>query len=114
MRVYATVPNIWDIPNLREDAVDTGTGDWAMTIESTAFGSIAVDGKTYGHDAIVRLSGEVIERKKELSKKHRGTTPEAEAYFAKMGCEVLLRPAPEAIGSFNRLRAFSRNVLSCQ
>ncbi len=28
-------------------------------------------------------------------------SPEAAAYFAKMGCEVLLRPTPEASGLFN-------------
>jgi hypothetical protein len=137
MRACAIVANIGDISIWREDAVETGTGNCAMTIESTAFGSITVDGKTYGHDVIVRLSGEVIERKKELSKKRYGTShivseeearfvhekgceqivigsgqmgkvelsPEAEAYFAKMGCEVLLRPTPEAIGLFDRLSA---------
>jgi hypothetical protein len=30
---------------------------------------------------------------------------EAEAYFAKKGCEVLLQPTPEAIGVFNRSQA---------
>ena len=29
-------------------------------------------------------------------------SPEAEAYFAKKGCKVLLEPTPEAIGMFNR------------
>jgi len=29
-------------------------------------------------------------------------SPEAEAYFAKMGCKVLLQPTPEAIHVFNR------------
>ena len=29
-------------------------------------------------------------------------SPEAEDYFAKKGCEVLLQPTPEAIRSFNR------------
>jgi hypothetical protein len=32
-------------------------------------------------------------------------SPEAEAYFAKKGCEVLLQPTPEAIGVFNRSHA---------
>ena len=40
-----------------------------MTIERTAFGSITIDGKTYDHDVIIRLSGEVVKRKKKLSKK---------------------------------------------
>ena len=29
-------------------------------------------------------------------------SPEAEAYFAKKGCKVLLQPTPEAIQVFNR------------
>ena len=92
-----------------------------MTIEGTAFGSITVDGTTYEHDVIIRVSGEVMKRKKRLSKQYYGTShviskdeakfvfekgcdqlivgsgqmgnvdlsPEAEAYFAKKGCEVL-------------------------
>jgi hypothetical protein len=32
-------------------------------------------------------------------------SPEAEAYFAKKDCEVLLQPTPEAIQVFNRLHA---------
>jgi hypothetical protein len=39
-----------------------------MEIEGTTFGAITIDGKTYEHDAIIRLSGEVAKRK--LSKKH--------------------------------------------
>jgi hypothetical protein len=29
-------------------------------------------------------------------------SPEAEAYFSKKGCKVILQPTPEAIGIFNR------------
>ena len=108
-----------------------------MPVDRTTFGSITVDGKTYEHDVIIRLSGEVVKRKKKLSKKHYGTShvlskdeakfvfekgckqlilgsgqmgnlhlsPEAEAYFAKKGCKVLLQPTPEAIGAFTRSRA---------
>jgi hypothetical protein len=32
-------------------------------------------------------------------------SPEAEAYFAKKGCKVLLQPTPEAIHALNRSRA---------
>jgi hypothetical protein len=32
-------------------------------------------------------------------------SPEAEAYFARKGCKVLLQPTPEAIGVFNRSHA---------
>ena len=44
-----------------------------MEIEGTTFGTITVDGKTYEHDVIIRLSGEVLKRKKKLSKKYYGT-----------------------------------------
>ena len=105
-----------------------------MEIENTSFGAITIDGKTYEHDVIVRLSGEIVKRKKKLSKKYYGTShmlskdeakfvfekgceqlivgsgqmgnvqlsAEADAYFAKRGCKVLLRPTPEAIRLFNR------------
>ena len=41
-----------------------GYKDQAMEIESTTFGTITMDGKTYDHDVVVRLSGEVVKRKK--------------------------------------------------
>jgi hypothetical protein len=41
-----------------------------MQIEGTTFGSITIDGKAYQHDVVVRLSGEVVKRKKQLSKKY--------------------------------------------
>jgi hypothetical protein len=97
-----------------------------MEIENTAFGTITMDGKTYEHDVVVRLSGEVVKRKKKLSKKYYGTShilskdeakfvfekgceqlivgsgqmgnvrlsPEAESYFAKKNCKVLLQSTP--------------------
>jgi hypothetical protein len=107
-----------------------------MKIDSTTFGAITIDGKIYQHDVVVRLSGEVVKRKKKLSKKLYGTShvlskdeakflfekgcdqvvigsgqmgnvhlsPEAEAYFERKGCEVVLKPTPEAIRMFNRSR----------
>lgn len=113
------------------------TKDQTMEIESTTFGTITIDGKTYEHDVIIRLSGEVARRKKKLSKKYYGTShvlskdeakfvfengceqlilgsgqmgnvhlsPEAEAYFAKKGCTVLLQPTPKAIHTFNNSHA---------
>src|ERR1700730_12979465 len=109
----------------------------AMEIERTTFGTITIEGKTYEHDVIIRLSGEVARRKKKLSKKYYGTShvlskdeakfvyengceqlilgsgqmgnvhlsPEAEAYFAKKGCTVLLQPTPKAIHTFNNSHA---------
>jgi len=114
-----------------------GYEDQAMEIENTTFGTITMDGKTYEHDVVVRLSGEVVKRKKKLSKKYYGTShilskdeakfvfekgceqlvvgsgqignvrlsPEAETYFAKKNCKVLLQPTPEAIHVFNRSTA---------
>jgi len=63
-----------------------------MKIEGTTFGSITIDGKTYEHDVIIRLSGEVMKRKKKLSKKYYGTShvvskDEAKFVFEK-GCRA--------------------------
>ena len=65
-----------------------------MKIESTSFGTITIDGTTYEHDVIIRLSGEVVKRKKKLSKKYYGTShvlskDEAKFVFEK-GCEQLI------------------------
>ena len=65
-----------------------------MEIERTTFGTITIDGKTYEHDVIIRLSGEVAMRKKKLSKKHYGTShvlSKDEAKFVfENGCEQLI------------------------
>jgi hypothetical protein len=68
--------------------------DQAMEIEGTTFGTITIDGKTYEHDVIIRLSGEVVKRKKKLSKKYYGTShvlskDEAKFVFER-GCEQLI------------------------
>ena len=65
-----------------------------MKIDSTEFGSITVDGTTYSHDILIRLSGEVVKRKKKLSKKYYGTShiisrDEAEFIYEK-GCDTLV------------------------
>ena len=92
-----------------------------MEIESTAFGNITMDGKTYEHDVVVRLSGEVVKRKKKLSKKYYGTShilskDEAKFVFEK-GCEQLIvgsgqmgnvRLSPEAEAYFAK-----KNVRFC-
>ncbi|WP_202639282.1 hypothetical protein [Bradyrhizobium sp. CCBAU 051011] len=66
----------------------------AMEIERTRFGTITIDGKTYEHDVIIRLSGEVARRKKKLSKKHYATShvfSKDEAKFVfEDGCEQLI------------------------
>jgi len=65
-----------------------------MTITDTRFGAIVIDGQTYGHDVVVRLSGEVIKRKKKLSKKIYGTShtiSEEEIRFVhEKGCRHLI------------------------
>jgi hypothetical protein len=43
-------------------------------IDRTTFGSITLEGKTFEHDVIVRLDGEVKKRKKKLSKAIYGTS----------------------------------------
>jgi len=104
-----------------------------MHIDHTAFGEITIDGKIYGHDVIIRLSGDIVKRKKKLSKQVYGTShivskdeakfifekgckqlilgsgqqgnvrlsPEAEAYFAKKNCHVVIQPTLQAIRAFN-------------
>ncbi|MGA9165287.1 MAG: MTH938/NDUFAF3 family protein [Thiobacillus sp.] len=84
-----------------------------MKIDSTEFGSITIDGTTYSHDILIQLSGEVVKRKKKLSKKYYGTShiislEEAEFVYEK-GCDTLVlgtgqygnvRLSPEAAGFF--------------
>jgi len=59
-----------------------------MKIEGTSFGNITIDGRTYDHDVIIRLDGDIVKRKKKLSKKFYGTShvvskDEAEFVFEK-------------------------------
>ncbi len=107
-----------------------------MKIEKTSFGSITIDGETYEHDVLIRLSEEVKKRKKKLSKRIYGTShvlsldeakhiyqegcdviiigsgqydtlrlsPEAEAYFKKKDCQVILQGTPDAIRIFNQTK----------
>lgn len=84
-----------------------------MKIDGTEFGSITIDGETYPHDVLIRLSGEVRKRKKKLSKKYYGTShivslEEAEFVYEK-GSDLLivgtgqngnLRLSPEAAAFF--------------
>ena len=43
-------------------------------IDKTRFGSITIDGETFDHDVVIRLSGKVKKRKKKLSKARYGTS----------------------------------------
>jgi hypothetical protein len=43
-------------------------------IDRTQFGSVAIDGKVFEHDVLIRLGGQVEKRKKKLSKAVYGTS----------------------------------------
>jgi hypothetical protein len=43
-------------------------------IDKTRFGSITIDGETFEHDVVIRLSGKVKKRKKKRSKARYGTS----------------------------------------
>ena len=65
-----------------------------MRIDATKFGTITIDGKTYEHDVLIRLSGKVERRRKRLSKEKYGTShivSKQEARFIfEDGCELLV------------------------
>ena len=44
------------------------------TINGTKFGNITIDGESFDHDIVIRLSGKVKKRKKKLSKQQYGTS----------------------------------------
>ncbi len=86
-----------------------------MPIDATEFGSITIDGKTYEHDVIIRLSGKVEKRRKRLSKEEYGTShiiSKEEAKFVfEDGCDLLIvgagqqgnvRLSPEASEYFDK------------
>ncbi len=71
-----------------------------MRIDHTAFGEITIDGKVYKHDVVIRLSGEVIKRKKKLSKRLYGTShvvseDEAKFVFEKGAGQLILGSGQE-------------------
>jgi hypothetical protein len=86
-----------------------------MPIDATQFGTITINGKSYDHDVIIRLSGAVEKRRKRLSKEMYGTShilSKAEAKFVfEGGCELLIvgagqdgnvRLSPEATDYFDK------------
>ena len=138
-KIIATLPS----PLRRLWPAATGGGFWiratdlseeTMPIDETTFGAIMINGKTYDHDVIIRLSGAVEKRRKRLSKEMYGTShiiskaeakfvfedgcellivgagqdgnvrlsPEANDYFDKKRCRVVLQRTPEAILTYNK------------
>ena len=69
-----------------------------MEIEGTTFGTITIDGKTYERDVIIRLSGEVVKRKKKLSKKYYGTSHVLSKDEAKFRLREGMRAAHPRLG----------------
>jgi hypothetical protein len=65
-----------------------------MKIDGTEFGSITIDGETYPHDILIRLSGEIRKRRKKLSKKLYGTSHimslEEAGFVYEKGCRLLI------------------------
>ena len=57
-------------------------------------GTSTMDGNTYEHGVVVRLSGEVVKRKKKLSKKYYGTShvlsKEEAKFIFESGCDELV------------------------
>mgnify|MGYP001611561954 CR=1 FL=1 len=45
-----------------------------MKITGTRFGSITIEGTTYEHDVLIRSTGDIVKRKKKLSKRLYGTS----------------------------------------
>lgn len=43
-------------------------------IDNTKFGSIVIENRTFDHDIMIRMNGEVVKRKKKLSKAIYGTS----------------------------------------
>jgi hypothetical protein len=83
-----------EAPHCRVLERESNWEEVTMKIDSTTFGTITIDGKTYEHDVVVRLSGEVVKRKKKLSKKLYGTShvlSEDEARFLfEKGCDQVV------------------------
>ncbi len=63
-------------------------------ITESRFGGIRIDGKQYEHDVVIRLSGAIEKRKKELSKKYYGSShpisEEEIRFIFEKGCQVMV------------------------
>ncbi|WP_210419119.1 hypothetical protein [Bradyrhizobium sp. NAS80.1] len=80
-----------------------------MTIDSTTFGTITIDGKLYEHDVVVRVSGEVVKRKKKLSKKALRYLARAFRRRGKISLREGLRPGRHWLGSVRQRSPITRS-----
>ena len=64
------------------------------TIDGTKFGEITIAGRSYDYDVVIRLGGEVVKRKKKLSKRVYGTShtvsKEEAEFLYEDGCARLI------------------------
>lgn len=71
----------------------SAVGEVLMKLEGTEFGIITIDGKTHKHDVVIRMSGDIVKRKKKLSSKKYGTSHKISKKEAKFvyeeGCTTL-------------------------
>ena len=93
-KIIATLPSPCVAYGPRRWIRVTDLSEETMPINATTFGAITINGKTYDHDVIIRLSGVVEKRRKRLSKEKYGTShivSKAEAKFVfEEGCELLI------------------------
>ena len=73
-----------------------------MPIKDTTFGSITIDGKTYEHDVIIRLSGEV--------EKQRGTKS---LRSSPLRGGVRERPVADGEGSDSGVATINSHIVGC-
>ena len=63
-------------------------------IDGTAFGRITIGGDVYSHDVVLTPAGDVVERRKELSRRVTGTShivsAEEAAYLVELGADRLI------------------------
>ena len=82
-----------------------------MRIDHAEFGSITIDGTTYAHDVVIRISGEVLKRKKKLSKFYHGASHKVSKDEAKFLCEEGCSRLIIGTGCYGGVR-LSREALS--
>ena len=74
------------------------------TLNGTGFGYIDVNGERIKHDILIRLDGEVIKRKKKLSKEIYGTSHTISLAEAKYTCQESAERLLIGAGQFSRVQ----------